>query len=53
MRQKICTGNVTKVTFVHDDQFLLTSGGSDASVMQWSLVDSRETSWVTSHTTCL
>jgi len=36
---KMCSGHVTKVCFTADDKHLLTSGGIDAGVMQWDLVD--------------
>ena len=37
--QKRYSGHVCKVRFTFDDSFLLSSGGPDAAIMQWSVVD--------------
>ena len=40
--ERMCTGHVTKVCFVGDDRFLVTSGGTDAGLMQWTFIDCNE-----------
>ena len=37
-RHKLYSGRVNKLMYSCDDRFLVTSGGTDAGLMQWTIL---------------